>query len=210
MKETKIQSLHSEQIAELIPDLFEKISLWYDIRAADPKFTIYFIKLLKKEYLALTFEQIELAFEYNAHGLNNHFFNRTGNRADNKIKSFNLPDLVKIINAHVKYLGSKKTKEQTFTKHEFAKNEKHEIFNKWFDSRIKDFELYRASGEMTRIVLPVFVLSLYESLGLIEPDKIDSSTDMTCEQLVYNCYDRLIQKGESLEGYFKNERNKYL
>ena len=131
MKETKIQSLHSEQIAELIPDMFEKISLWYDIKAADPKFTIHFIKLLKKEYLSLTFQEIESAFEYNAHGLNDHFFNRIGNRPDNKIKSFNLPDLTKIINAQVKYLESKKVKAQTFTKHEFAKNDKHIILNEW-------------------------------------------------------------------------------
>ena len=217
MKETIIELLYDTQITALIKELFEQIKIAYGIKDADKGMNMYFLNTIKKNYSFLNFEQIESAFERNANGLIDNYFQKIGQRPDNKIKSFNIPDLTKILNAYIKFkkIGRTEEKEKALTS-----TSKHEIFNSWLDKKIKLFENYKKKKKKETITLQLFTANFFARINLIDINDIDLkekninilSNKNICnhnENLIYKAFDYLIENNENLEQYFKYERNKY-
>lgn len=219
MKTTEIRYLNQSQIGNLVVELFGQIEIIYSIsltRNEKPNAIIsYFADALKKQYDYLTFEQLHQAFEANGYGFLDIYLPKIGNRADNKIKSFNIPDLTKVINAHIKQ--KKLLKVEGLEKKEFSEKEKYEIRQKWCEQFIGYFELYRDEKKVTHLKLPFYTAKTMVKIGLLYNEQIDYKERRTNilsnskynanEILVYECFDRLIEKNEHLNDYLNDFRN---
>lgn len=223
MKETKISELRPSQLSELSIDLFEIIEMTYGISPADDRFTEYFTKTLQQNYSHLTFEDLESAFERNASGLLDIYLPKVGQRADNKVLKFNIPDLTKIINAYCKYKGIEKSENQQ-QKKVFTLEEKKEIRRQWCDQLIENFEKYKNYNERPQIRIPLYTCKVLVKFGIIEDDEIDysesktnilsSSTRTNNENLIFNAFDRIISQGmhikEFIGSFYEYEENEIL
>lgn len=216
MKETLIQSLHEPQLMELTKELFEDIQLMYDIKEADIRIVAYFVRILKENYNYLNFEQLNDAFERNSLGLLDIFFNRVGQRPDNKIRSFNIPDLTKIINAYVKYKSIEK--EEDTDKIVVTETQKASSNEWWCNFMQANFDLYKTKKERTKIDCPMFAAEKFAEFGLLDKKDIvtenigtnfKSKHSSKNEILIYEVFDSLILQGESFAPYLENQRRKY-
>lgn len=228
MKQTKIESLHPEEITGLTIELFEQIQMQYDIKPPDSKFTGYFVNTIKKYFPFLTFEQIESAFERNSTGLLDNYLPRVGTRPDNKVKGFNMQDLTKVIKAYMAYnnIGKEKKKQSDIW---VPNNEgKNKIHNDYLDLLSKIFGTYKTTRERTAIFTLMSTAEFLARLSLLDgkniqfhskgkktiktPIKVGNfmSTGGHNEDLIYKCFDDIIDQDRDLESFFKYERNKYL
>ncbi len=232
MKTTNIRLLDENQINDLSSELFEYICGVYDIKAPDEKFYHYFITYMKKYFGFMTFEQLESAFELNSLNYLDNFLQKIGQRPDNKIKSFNIPDLVKIINAYNNYKGIQKSDStdiyNPFTKKSepggakiLTEKQKHESMNNWCDRLCQIFEKYRDEFEKTTIAIPLFTCQILAKNGALDYKDIDM-TEKTIsikigkyqgsnsnEDLIYKTFDKIIQDQKHVEDYLKHQRSKY-
>ena len=167
MKESLIQNLHNPQLMELTSELFENIQLTYDIKEADTKLIAFFVKVVKENYNYLNYDQLNDAFERNSLGLLDNYFNRVGQRPDNKVRSFNIPDLTKIINAYCKYKSIEK--EETTDSIVISEEQKAES-NTWWCNFIQGcFDKYKDSKERTKIDCSMFAAKKFLR-DLVQPD----------------------------------------
>lgn len=213
MKEVLIQNLHTPQLAELTKELFENIQIIYDVKDADTRIIAFFVKVVKESYDYLTFEQINSAFEYNSLGYLDNFFTKVGQRPDNKIRSFNIPDLTKIINAYVKY---KSIEKEEATGSIIVSEEEKARSNIWWCDFIQGcFDLYKQKKERTKIDCSMFAAEKFAEFGLLDKDEIVSesitlnSKTSKNELLIYEAFDALILQNEPFAPYLKSQRNKY-
>ena len=221
MKTTEIKHLDKNQVGSLVAELFAQIEIIYGIslnKNDNPNAIIsYFADALKKQYSYLTFEQLHNAFEANGYGYLDDFLSKIGNRPDNKIKSFNVPDLTKVINAHIKQ--KKLLKDEGLEKKVFSEKEKHEIRQEWCDQLVEYFEKYRVEKVITILRTPYYTAKAMVKIGLLDKDKINhkerkknvltDSKHSINEILVYECFDDLINEGDHLVTYLINFRNEF-
>ena len=231
MKTTNIRLLDENQINALSSNLFEYISLVYAIREPDEKFYSYFISYLKKYYAFMTFEQLESAFELNSLDHLNNFLQKIGQRPDNKVTSFSIPNLTKVINAYNSYKGIEKTdntdiwnpkmkRKEPGGDKVLTEQEKHESMNRWVDRLCLIFEKYRDEFEKTTIAIPLFTCQILAKNGALDPKDIDLSErtisvkllgnkENNNEDLIYKTFDKIIVDQKHIEDYLKHQRNKY-
>lgn len=216
MKESLISNLYDTQLAELTKELFDYIQLTYAIHDADTRLIAFFVKVVKENYNHLTFEQLNDAFERNSLGYLDMFFNRVGQRPDNKIRSFNIPDLTKIINAYVKYKSIEK--EETTDSIVVSEEEKARSNTWWCDFMQRCFDLYKSKKERTKIDCAMFAAEKFAEFELVEKDEIvyetptlkfNSKRISKNELLIYEAFDALIVQGEPFAPYLENQRMKY-
>jgi len=211
MNTCKIKEIFdSKDLFKLSEQLFEKIKLSYGLNEPQDGFTGYFINVLKKYHPEITFEQIESAFEYNASGYLNDYLPKSGYSVDNKVK-FTIPDLTKIIKAYQKY----KNLDQVENKESFEKTPQEiaEIHKQWTSQLITIFNKYMNDFEKTSITLPFYTCNYLAKLGLIDSNKIDRKEKKVQikigknkfvksthnEDLIYNCFDEILQGGQTLD-----------
>jgi len=231
MKNSNIRLLSENQMNALSLELFEYISIVYSIKEPDEKFYSYFISYLKKYYSFMTFEQLENAFELNSLDHLNNFLQKIGQRPDNKVTSFSIPNLTKIINAYNSYKGIEKTDSREiynpFTKKtelggakEFTEAEKNKSMNNWCDRLCLIFEKYRDEFEKTTIAIPLFTCQILAKNGALDYKDIDLSERTISikligehqnnnEDLIYSTFDKIIVDQKHIEDYLKNQRAKY-
>lgn len=216
MKQVLIQNLHTTQLAELTKELFDFIQLTYGIHDADTRLIAFFVKVVKENYDHLNFEQLHDAFERNSLGYLDNFFTKVGQRPDNKIRSFNIPDLTKIINAYVKYKSIEK--EEDPDKIIVSEEEKARSNIWWCDFMQGCFDLYKEKKERTKIDCSMFAAEKLAEFGLLGKDEIvyenvainfKSKHSSKNEKLIYEVFDALILQNESFAPYLAKQRNKY-
>ncbi len=217
MKETIISNLYESQLMAATAELFEFIELTYAIGQADQRFLSFFVKVLKENYSHLSFEQIESAFERNSLGLLDIYLSKIGQRPDNKIKSFNIPDLSKIINAFLKYKNIEK--EETIDKIVFSEKQKAKSNIWWCDFIQGAFDKYKGTKERTKIDCSMFAAEKFAEFGLLDKKEIvyetvtlkfnNSHISTKNENLIYEAFDALILQNEGLAPYLVEQRNKY-
>ena len=119
----------------------------------------------------------------------------------------------------------KKNTSDTFNPTNEGKNK---IHNDYLDRLCKIFETYKTTRERTPIFTMMSTAEFLARLGLLNGDDIrfHSKVKKTVktpikvgnvitrgghnEDLIYGCFDKLINEGKDLESFFKYERNKYL
>ena len=217
MKESLIQNLHNPQLMELTSELFENIQLTYDIKEADTKLIAFFVKVVKENYNYLNYDQLNDAFERNSLGLLDNYFNRVGQRPDNKVRSFNIPDLTKIINAYCKYKSIEK--EETTDSIVISEEQKAES-NTWWCNFIQGcFDKYKDSKERTKIDCSMFAAKKFAEFGLLDKNEIISEhvtikfntkhIPSKNENLIYEVFNALILQNEDFAPYLIKQRGKY-
>lgn len=217
MKTTNIENLYDQQLIPIVSELFEFIQLTYGIGQADQRMIPFFVKVLKDNYKHLNFEQIEQAYEYNSLGHLDIYLNKVGQRPDNKIRSFNVPDLTKIINAYTKCKSIEK--EAEFEKKEFTQAEKNKANTDWCNWIVEIFELYRDEKEVTPIYAPMFTAQMFAKFQLLDekdiinnPDSIELNKNTHSsknQKLIYEVFDALILQGKNIENYLNSQKLKY-
>jgi len=230
MKASTIRLLDTHQIKALSAELFEYIGMVYNIKEPDEKFYSYFITYLKKYYSFMTFEQLESAFELNSLDHLNNFLQKIGQRPDNKVSSFSIPNLTKIINAYNSYKGIEKSstneiynpltdKNEPGGAKDFKQEDKHKINNEYCDYICLVFEKYRDEFEETLIKTSLNTCKILSNCGVIDANKIDFTEKINInykdktisenQNLIYKSFDVIIQDQKHIEDYLKNQRVKY-
>lgn len=223
MKETLISHLHEPQLMSATAELFEFIELTYAISQADQRFISFFVKVLKENYSHLNFEQIESAFERNSLSLLDVYLNRIGQRPDNKIKSFNVPDLTKIINAYSQHLNLSShdhgdeiwnpfLKRSEPGKKIFTEQEKRELYENWVNFLIRIFEIYQSNNEKTKVFASLYMLIKFSDWGLVDKKDIpeqkpDMNFQLKSEKIsdneikIYETFEGLINQGQHINEF---------
>lgn len=105
-------------------------------------------------------------------------------------------------------------------KKEFSIEEKNKIRNEWCDQLCFIFDTYNKSGEKEKIRTPLYTSRVLSKLGLIPYEDIKQSekpinisfgkTQSTeNENLIFKCFDKLIEKKELLENKITEFRNHF-
>lgn len=198
--------------------LFEFIEMTYGIAEANENFLEYFVNALKKNYKHLSFEQIQDAFERNSFGLLDNFLPKVGQRPDNKVLKFNIPDLTKIINAYCRYTGVEKS-EQDQGRKVFSTEEKSKIRQEWCDQLCAIFEKYAQAHEMSVIRTPLYTCNMLARLSVLDANRIDFSEPSTNimatksrsnnEKLIYECFQTIINDGMHINDFLFDFRNEF-
>lgn len=204
MKKTLIENLHRPQIIEQSMRLFDFIEVNYGISEADERFVDYFVNYLIQYYKHLTFEDLESAFERNASGLLDIYLPKIGQRVDNKVLKFNIPDLTKIINAYCKYKGIEKS-EKNQQKKIFTQEEKQKIRTEWIELLCYRFDSYK-NGKREQFKVPLYTCKVLSDLGILDASRIDYSeapikyiiggisSRTNNENLIFECFDSIIKQ----------------
>lgn len=220
MKNREIKNIFdAKERLPLVESLCEVISITYSIKAPTFEFLGYLSNTLKKHYGHLTFAQIESAFEYNSMGYLNQYLPKSGMSIDNKVK-FTIPDIIKVINAFSRYkkINAEPDKENS----EKDLSELNEIRKTWCDNILQIFEYYKQTKQHKPITIPVYTCEVLAKLGLLDKERINyvelrinpsilsskPCRKLNNENLIYETFDNIISKGESLELYineFKHE-----
>jgi hypothetical protein len=218
MKKTPIKNLLRDQVIQLSVDLFEFIEMNYGISPANDKFTEYFVNNIQKYYKHLTFENLESAFDMNASGMLDLYLPKIGQRPDNKVLKFNIPDLSKIINAYCRYTGIEKS-EKGQEKKVFSNKEKKEIRHEWCNQLCEYFDIYKKDNFKSTIRTPLYTSKVLAKLGVLDYDRIDfdepstnimqSSPRGNNEALIYESFDSLINKGVHINDFMTEFRNEF-
>lgn len=218
MKNKEIKYLEDHEVVTLSLSLFEFIRMTYDIKEAKEEFPGYFANFLKSHFKMLTFNDLHEAFEINSLGRIDTYLPTIAGRHDNKVKSFNIPDLTKIINAFSRFKGLEK--KETADKKVFSPEEKTKINNEWCDFIALAFEKYRDEFEQTTISATLITVLIFSDLKLVDKRDIDYSERVINvklgyfeksrnEILIYKTFNKLIRNGEHIEDYLKNKRGEY-
>lgn len=221
MKNKKVKDIYGQNdLVAMTMELFEQIQMTYGLSEPKTEFITYFINVLKKYHSGVTFEQIELAFEYNAAGYLNDYLPKSGQSIDNKVK-FTIPDLTKIITAFVKYKNIDES--ENIEKKEWSEEKIKDIHIQYINKLNDLFVNYRLNKKREVITTPIYTAEYLAKLGLIDAKKIDkkgTGLNITIgknrvlessnnNNLIYECFDGLIVNHENLSDYvnsFENEK----
>jgi hypothetical protein len=209
---------HNNFIAQL-SELLTKIAGMYGLKECEPGFVAFFANTLKKYFNHLTIEQIDMAFEYNSIGSLKEYLPKKGFSVDNKV-DYTIPDMIKIIKAYtlLKNIETEKPKECELSHEKII--ESHRLWCNWF---IGVFERYYESYERSIIVCPKYACEVLAEISLITPDLIDNVAiplNITIgknkqpkinknEELIYQTFDKIIDRGQHLNNLLASYRNKY-
>jgi len=213
--------MQASDLSVRVLELCNNISLEYGLNQASVEFSALLANRLKKWHGYLSFEQIEMAFEYNSHGLLNDYLPRVGNNVDNKVK-FTIPDMNKIIKAFVRLKELDKHKIEQ--EQEWAIEKKDLINRAWCDQLENIFAIYRQKRERTPITLPTYTAEVLAKIGLLNKKDIDYTENAIVlrlkhikevkrthnENLIYAAFDRLINNGNSIDAPLKPFRERYV
>ena len=106
-------------------------------------------------------------------------------------------------------------------KKEFSIEEKNKIRCEWCDQLCSSFDVYKKTGEKEKIRFPLYTARTLSKLGLIPYDDIKqsekpinismgSATQSTDnENLIFKCFDKLIEKKELLENKITSFRDHF-
>lgn len=105
-------------------------------------------------------------------------------------------------------------------KREFSLEEKNKIRNEWCDQLCSLFDIYKKTGEREKIRTPLYTAKVLSKLGLLDYSKIkqcESPINISIgvtqstynENLIFKCFDKLIEKKELLENKITVFRNHF-
>jgi len=101
----------------------------------------------------------------------------------------------------------------------FSDAEKNSIRNQWCEQLCNIYNLYFKHGKITQIAAPLYTAQVLSTFGLLDFGKIDfseskinfgeSSTRTNNENLIYECFDSLIEKKVFIGDYLSEFRGYY-
>ncbi len=229
--------VQKETLFAEVSKLLEAIRLAYHIGEPDPEFIAHFANIVKKHFGHLTFEQLHLAFEANALGYLDRYLARPGFAPDNKIRNFNIPDLLKVVRAFVQYKQIENpVKKQIENK--LTEDQKVKIRHQWVKELVGVFEKYKNTGELSHIGLPAYTCKVLAMLGVIDLSEVNTNERrhdiharfahmdvrrssksrktelgpnmrLTNVQLIYTAFDRLIDENHCLASLLEKYKNEF-
>lgn len=215
----EIRYLQERELIVMLDEFFNKISITYDLKLPDIKFSAILAKVIKQHFGWLTFDQIEEAFELNSIGSLNEYLPKSGYSIDNKVK-FNIPDITKIIKAYAVF--KKIARAEVKQSNEPSDIEKNKMINDWCDNLCKIFDNYKHNGEKEPIRIPLFYANVLAKIGLISDSQIDKKEKIinlrtyrhqdtsNNENLVYHVFDELIYNKDHINNHLHKYRQSYL
>ena len=209
MKTQPIKNIfNKEDLITLCLELFHLISIAFKLKEPDIEFARHFINVMKKHYGYITFEQMEEAFERHSIGSLNSFLPKSGYSIDSKV-SFSISDMTKIIRAFLNYSTPKNAEK---VKERKPQKEIDEIHKQWIDKLNGIYEKYM-NLERTRISIPIYYCDYLANCGLLDRKLINRKESniiigknrkvSTNENLIYKCFDELLEKGLMLNDLIK-------
>lgn len=223
MKSTKIENLlNIDDRINLTIELCKFISSLYGLPEPNGQVVGLFSNILKKYFKQLTYEQIELAFEYNSCGYLNEYLPHNFGTIDNKVK-FNIPDLLKIIRAFARF--KKLDSENKEKSKEIDYKSRNDIRKLWCFNLYNSFDLYQNKQVRNNFIMPGYTCEVLKRHGYLDEndmslnyvDKRFGSTDFDSTQhdnknVIYKAFDKIISDGLNLRDVlteFENEFNNY-
>lgn len=203
MNHTLIEHLSIEEIEENTHDLFEQIKVDYNLPKWQGALVTSFSSLLKRLFGELSFDDLSRAYKMNTFGE----LNKSLGKQSNKIASFNVPNLIKIIYAYIDYKGGSKIT-HSITPETTSKlaNNLDEIHKKYTENVIEYYNIF-LSGKRPQIRTPYYTAKFLQKKGLIiedveyrEPIKIrgKSLADPTNERLIMQAFQELKDNNQDI------------